>query len=184
MSLRPKLAIGLGAVLVLSASAVGVVDGSHAWRNWDRLGPLPPGQPVPAFAVQRLEGSRFDNADLEGQVTVMTFWATWCPACRSELDDLDDLDDRYVGEPVQFLAVNLEGAGIERQRLIGAVRRFAAERGLELPVALDDGSAARVFRVGPIPHTLIFDPQGRLRHVHQGRVTSSTLEEEIEQLRE
>jgi hypothetical protein len=41
---------------------------------------------------------------------------------------------------------------------------------------------ARAFRVGPIPHTVVLDRAGRIRHVHQGRVRASTIADEIDDL--
>jgi thiol-disulfide isomerase/thioredoxin len=169
--------------LVVALALLGA--GRELYRGiaqWERLGPLPPGGPPPAFEVLTLEGGRFGPADLHGKVSVLTFWATWCPACRSELGDLEELQHEYAGGRVQFLAINLEGGGLSPQQAAATVREFARRRGMTLPTALDDGQAARSFRVGPIPHTLVVGPDGVVRHVHQGRVLSETLREEIDAL--
>lgn len=150
--------------------------------HWDRMGPLPPGGPTPDFEVLTLDGGRFGPSDLRGKVSVVTFWATWCPACKSELGDLDELQHEYQGQPVQFLAINNEGGGLSPMQAAARVQGFVEPRGITLPTALDDGQAARSFRVGPIPHTLIVGADGVVRHVHQGRVMSSTLREEIDEL--
>lgn len=172
----------VGGLLVLGALGVGAVDGFHAAKNWSALGPLPPGEPVPPFRLAKLEGGTFSQSDLRGQVTVMTFWATWCGACKGELGDLDEIDDRFADRDVQFVAVNWEGVRAEPARLRAHVQGYVRARDLGLPVAIDDGTMARQLRVGPIPHTVIFDRQGVLRYIHQGRVTSSTILEEIEEL--
>lgn len=150
--------------------------------QWDRLGPLPPGEATPAFEVLTLDGGRFGPADLRGKVSVLTFWATWCGACKSELKDLDELQHEYEGRAVQFLAINHEGGGLSPQQAAAVVQGFARARSMTLPTALDDGQAARSFRVGPIPHTVVVGPDGVIRHVHQGRVMSATLREEIAEL--
>jgi cytochrome c biogenesis protein CcmG, thiol:disulfide interchange protein DsbE len=150
--------------------------------RWDRLGPLPPGGPTPAFEVLTLDGGRFGPHDLRGKVSVVTFWATWCGACQSELSDLEELQHEYTGHDVQFLAINHEGAGLSPLEAAARVKGFARARGMTLPTALDDGQAARSFRVGPIPHTLVVGRDGVVRHVHQGRVMSATLREEIDAL--
>lgn len=150
--------------------------------HWDRLGPLPPGGPTPAFEVLTLDGGRFVADDLRGKVSVVTFWATWCPACKSELGDLEELQHEYPRGDVQFLAINNEGGGLAPLEAAARVQGFVRTRGMTLPTALDDGQAARSFRVGPIPHTLVVGPDGVVRHVHQGRVLSATLRGEIETL--
>lgn len=178
-SWAPTLA---GALVVSLALLAGGRELSRGIVHWDRLGPLPPGEPTPAFEVLTLDGGRFGPADLRGKVSVLTFWATWCPACKSELADLDELQHEYDGEQVQLLAINHEGGGLSPQQAAARVQDFARARGMTLPMALDDGQAARSFRVGPIPHTLVVGPDGVVRHVHQGRVMSSTLREEIAEL--
>lgn len=177
-----RLAILVGALLLGGALGVGGIDAYYGARNWSSMGPLPPGQRVPQFEVAMLEGGRFDAGDLEGKVSVVTFWATWCGACRSELPDLETLHRQFEGQPVQFVAVNAEGSGIAPRQIAPAVRRLWSAEGYTMPVALDDGSMTRTFRVGPIPHLVIFDKSGTLRHIHQGRVSSATLEDEIEAL--
>lgn len=150
--------------------------------QWERLGPLPPGGPTPAFEVLTLDGGRFGPSDLHGKVSVLTFWATWCGACKSELGDLEELQHEYPAHDVQFLAINNDGAGLSPLEAAARVQGFARARGMTLPTALDDGQAARSFRVGPIPHTLVVGRDGVVRHVHQGRVMSQTLRDEIDEL--
>jgi thiol-disulfide isomerase/thioredoxin len=169
--------------LVVALAVLGAGRELHQGiTRWDRLGPLPPGGPTPAFEVLTLDGGRFGPADLRGKVSVLTFWATWCLACKSELGDLDELQHEYAGRDVQFLAINNEGGGLSPFEAAARVQGFARARGMTLPTALDDGQAARSFRVGPIPHTLVVGPDGVVRHVHQGRVLSETLREEIDEL--
>jgi thiol-disulfide isomerase/thioredoxin len=171
----------LGAAIVAGALVQMGRDIVRASVDWSSMGPLPPGSEAPAFAVRRLDGGAFGPEQLQGRVSVVTFWATWCPACRSELGDLDELDDRYAGRAeVQFLAVNQEGA--PPPEAWARARGYVAEAGVQLPVAVDNGSMARTFRVGPIPHTVVFDRSGTVRHVHQGRVSNGTIADEIEDL--
>ena len=53
---------------------------------------------------------------------------------------------------------------------------------MRIPIALDGGAMARAFGVGPIPHTVVFDAAGKIRHVHQGLVSSNALADEIDAL--
>jgi thiol-disulfide isomerase/thioredoxin len=131
-----------------------------------------------------LDGGRFASSELSGKVTVLTFWATWCGVCTGELDDLDDLAPKFEGQPVQFVAIDHEGGGVPAKRAAAMVRKYREERGLALPLAIDDGRVSRAFRVGPIPHIVLVDKQGVMRRVHQGRTSSGTIEAEIEALLE
>ena len=178
---RTAVGVVVGA-LVVGVALLGVGRELAAGvSGWSRMGPLPPGGPAPVFEVLTLDGGTFTQAELSGKVSVVTFWATWCGACVSELGDLDELQHEFPDDEVQFLAVNHDG-GLTPTQAAAKVKQFASARGMTLPTALDDGTAARKFRVGPIPHTLSVGPDGVVRHIHQGRVMSSTLRDEIESL--
>lgn len=181
--MKSTWSVGVGA-LVMGLALLGAGRELHrAIVHWDELGPLPAGGPTPTFEVITLTGGTFDQQDLRGRVSVITFWATWCSACVSELSDLEELQHEWSGPEVQFLAINHDGGLTARQAAL-RVRQFVDARGMTLPTALDDGSAARSFRVGPIPHTLVVGRDGVVRHIHQGRVMSSTLRDEVEALLE
>jgi thiol-disulfide isomerase/thioredoxin len=172
----------LGGLLVASAAIVGGLDLHRGVGDWSQLGPLPPGRTVDDFRVVMLDGSVLTAERLQGKVSVVTFWATWCGVCKGELSDLDELDATYADERVQFIAVNREGGGVSLAQARVMAQRYRQARQLDLPVALDDGTMARIFRVGPIPHTVVFDRAGTMRHIHQGRVASATLAAEIDAL--
>lgn len=176
---RARLA-GLGLLaLVLGAS---IHDLSLGASRFDRLGPLAPGGDVPPFRVAVVDGEPFANADLAGKVHVVTFWATWCRYCRDELDELDQLAERYGEGAVSIVAVNREGGDITAAQATALARRYREVKRLDFAVAVDDGKMAKAFGVGPIPHTAIFDREGRLRHVHQGRVSGDTISGEVDAL--
>jgi thiol-disulfide isomerase/thioredoxin len=172
----------VGALVVALAAGGGAWQAARAIAAWDRLGPLPPGDPAPEFDVPLLDGGRFGAADLPGKVTVLVFWATWCGVCRGELEDLDALAPTFADEPVQLVAIDREGGGVGPREAAALVRRYRAQTGLGLPIAIDDGTASKAFRVGPIPHVVLVDAQGVMRRVHQGRVSGATIAAEVEGL--
>lgn len=176
---RARLA-GLGLVaLVLGAS---IHDAALGVTRFDRLAPLAPGGDVPEFRVAMVDGEPFVNADLVGKVHVVTFWATWCRYCRDELDDLDALAGRYGADQLAVIAVNREGGDLSLAQATALARRYRDVKRLDYAIAVDDGKMAKAFGVGPIPHTAIFDRTGRLRHVHQGRVSGDTISGEVDAL--
>lgn len=168
-----------GLVLAALVGTAAIGDAVHGVQRFDRMGPLGPGKPVPQFSVERLEGGRFDTAALDGRVHVVTFWATWCPYCRDELTELDAMMDRWPSDEVAMVAVNREGGGLTRAQVVAVAQQYQRATHLRVPIAIDDGAMARAFGVGPIPHTAIFDRQGQLRHVHQGRVSGETIADEV-----
>jgi len=46
-----------------------------------------PGEPAPQFSLARADGSKFTNADLEGQTTVLVFYPfAFSPVCTDQLN--------------------------------------------------------------------------------------------------
>lgn len=181
--MKRSIAIALGGVLVALAAASGLRDVARGVTQWSQLGPVPPGLPAPEFRVWSLDGEPMTGDDLRGSVAVVTFWATWCGACRDELAELDALHaGAYDGDDgVRFLAVNHDG-GLSRPQATATVEHYRQATGMALPCVLDDGSASRAFRVRPIPHTVVLDRDGMIRHVHQGRVSAETIHDEVQRL--
>ena len=177
-----RVATVLGGLVMVAALGQGVRDLAVGIDEWSTMGPRRPGTEVPEFRVVELEGGELGPAALQERVSVITFWATWCPACREELGDLEQIDEAYAARDVQLIAVNHEGQGLSRAEATEVARAFTRQRGTELRVAIDDGSMVRAFGVGPIPHTVVCDRRGTIRFVHQGRVSASTLREEIDEL--
>lgn len=172
-----------GFALLGVVAAAAIVDTFAGATRFQELGPLAPGREVPPFRVALVDGGSFDNAALEGRVHVVTFWATWCPYCRDELDELDPMAERYAESEVRIVAVNREGGGVSPRQAAEMSRQYRDAKSLSFPIAVDDGRMAHAFGVGPIPHTAIFDRHGKLRRVHQGRVSGDTIAREVEELR-
>jgi cytochrome c biogenesis protein CcmG, thiol:disulfide interchange protein DsbE len=171
---------GLALLGLIASSAIH--DAILGAVRFHEMGPLAPGREVPEFRVALVDGGVFANADLVGRVHVVTFWATWCPYCRDELDELEVMVHAYAQDDVRVVAVNREGGGLTAKEATAMSRRYRDAKSLSFPIAVDDGRMARAFGVGPIPHTAIFDRQGKLRRVHQGRVSGETIAREVDEL--
>lgn len=64
------------------------------------------GQPAPGFDLETLDGqASVSSADLEGQITVINFFASWCLECRNEHDDLVATADSFADDGVRFLQI-------------------------------------------------------------------------------
>jgi peroxiredoxin len=139
--------------LILLAAALPAVaaGGDMRMRPWpfDRLS-----EAAPEF---RLDDRR-TLTDLRGRWVVLHFWATWCKPCATELPAFEALHRRWRGRGVEFLAISIDDqAGAE------AISRFAADRGVTMPVLIgrDLEVTDRYWGWG-VPVTYFVDPQGRL----------------------
>lgn len=78
--------------LVLVFVAVHINVSAQEWK-------VNKGDKVPAFTVEKKDGTPISIKDLKGKVVLLNFFATWCPPCRQELPRLqkeiwDKLGDR------------------------------------------------------------------------------------------
>ena len=181
MKAIPNATVGLarGSALLVGAVVAAAGDLRASWAQWGRWGPLGPSQPVPAFTTHALDDEHALSRDtVRGKVTMLMFWATWCGACESQMPAIDELARQYADR-------GLEVWGISRDtgpRVGERVKAFANARDLSFPVVVDDGTAGRAFKVSVIPHVVLIDEEGLVRHVHPGRVARGTLADEIEDL--
>jgi len=121
-----------------------------------------PAGPAPDGTLQLLDGSTVPLSSFMGQkVVVLDFWASWCGPCRKGLPMVQIVADYFAGSDVAFYAVNLREDA-------ETVKKFFADAGLSLPVALDDGTLSEAFGVNGIPHTVIIGKDGNIKSVHTG----------------
>ncbi|HEY0136032.1 MAG TPA: TlpA disulfide reductase family protein [Nannocystis sp.] len=175
---RPRLAMidmiagALVTALVLVSAGR---DLTRLVRAWPTLAPASAGDPLPVFTAPLLDGGVLRSADLPGRPHLLIFWTTWCGVCRSEMPMYRELAARHPG--VQVIAVNADRDGDA-----AAVRAYRDTHALPFPIALDDGTMTRGFRVRMYPHLVLVDGQGQLRGVYQGRSFASTLDAAIMRL--
>jgi thiol-disulfide isomerase/thioredoxin len=153
-----------GRVLV-GLVAIGVIGQVvHIARYPEGVRPMQNGDPAPLFALPRVGpdgslGAPVALAALSGKVVVLDFWATWCAPCLASMPRLDAYAKQHP--EVTVLAINTDDP--REARAIFSEKRY----GLEL---LEDaeGIVGRDYRVETIPHTVVIDPQGRIRAVLHG----------------
>jgi peroxiredoxin len=123
-------------------------------------------QRAPDFTLKDLSGRAWSlDGSFPDKVVLLDFWATWCVPCVKELPHLQRLQDLYGGKGLQVMTISTDGP----DRVAG-VSAFVARYGFSFPVLLDTES--RVVAIyNPslvLPHSVLVDRTGVIRHVHQG----------------
>ena len=171
----------VGALVLALALIAGARDLGIGFDNWDSYSPVSVGEPLPEFSTRLDDGSALRPADLEGQVTLLTFWATWCHACGLEMPILAELEERYADESdFVILGINRDGGTMRERRVL--VEAYMRERELGFAQVYDDGQLASAFGVEQIPYMVIVDRKGQIRHLHLGRTSERTLRKQIDAL--
>jgi len=127
-----------------------------------------PGEPLPPFDLERLDGGTVSNADFAGRVIVINFWASWCPPCRAEVPVLRRVEGSIDHERVAFL-------GVARDDDPDDSRDFVDDHDLSFTNAIDPGSFGRALGVQGLPTTFVVDATGHVIARHFGPISESKL---------
>ncbi len=133
------------------------------------------GKPAPQATLKALGGDDFDIASLKGKVVLLDFWATWCGPCVISLPKVTEVANSFADQDLVFYAVNL-------REPVEKITKFLGKKGIKPPVATDRwGKAGQAFGVRGIPHSVLIDKKGVVRHVHVGFMPGmeKTLKKEI-----
>ena len=147
----------LGVVLCAAAIVPALTMGGSA-----KADPLRLGDSAPALAVSEwVQGAPLKLCAPDGQIVVVTFWATYCPPCRDALPLLSELQKRYAGDGVRVVCIGHES----REKTVTYLGEFSPP--LRQSFALDshwittrqylDGLA-----VLGIPYAIIVGGDGRI----------------------
>lgn len=122
-------------------------------------------QSLPAVQLKNLAGESISTADLavEGQPTLICFWATWCSPCKRELNNYAELYDDWVDET----GVKVVAVSIDDMRSMNRVAPYVNSVGWEYDILLDPNrDFARALNVNNVPHTFVVDTEGNVVWSH------------------
>lgn len=163
--------------LLAAAAAGGLLagGGTALWRSRDADGPGAEEALDPwSLEFEAVPAAPEPRRLTRGQPLLVNFWATWCVPCVTEMPLLDRFAARQSPTGWRVLALAVD----QRE----PVRRFIAERSLQLPVALAgaaglDLSRSLGNRHGGLPFTCAFDSTGRIVRRHTGELDQRILAE-------
>jgi len=119
----------------------------------------------PSVELKTLDGKTFNTTDIktEGKPILISFWATWCKPCIKELISYDE---NYV-DWQEETGVKIIIISIDDSRSVDRVAPFVNGRAWEFESYLDENSSfKRAMNVINVPHSFLFDGEGKLIWQH------------------
>lgn len=133
---------------------------------------------APDFALQTLGGEMVRLSDLVGRPVVISYWTTWCIPCQNELPILQQLSQEFQSQGLTVVTVNAIG-----QDTIEDVQTMVGEKGMTLPVLLDQGNQfASTYGALFFPTTIFVDASGVIRYIRLGDSSEADLRAKVENL--
>jgi len=164
-------------VLYLLPVVVFLVLGGFFWRGLQmdpQLIPSPMiGKPAPAFALPPLKTDKpgLAAADLQGKVTLVSFFASWCIPCRAEHPLLMELAATHQ---VNLVGINYKDKPEDGLAWLGKLGDPYAAIGADR-----DGRVGIDFGVYGVPESYLIDKQGRIRFKQTGPFTAEDISNKL-----
>jgi thiol-disulfide isomerase/thioredoxin len=136
------------------------------------------GDPAPAFALPRAEGTMIALADLRGRVVYVDFWASWCGPCRRSFPWMNEIEQRYAAKGLTVVAINVDAKREDAER-------FLHQYPAKFAVVYDaSGATPRAYDVKAMPSSYVIDRNGKIARIEQGFLDEKrdALEESIRSL--
>jgi len=135
------------------------------------------GEIAPDFTGTTLDGEIIRLSDFRGKIVLVNGFASWCGPCLIETPHLVDVYNAEGGEVV-IIGLNLEEDEAQ-------VAGYRDEFDVPYPLVLnEDGKLTELYRPIGLPTSWFIDPEGVIRYVHAGPMTTPMLKEVIAAVRE
>jgi peroxiredoxin len=133
-------------------------------------------KPLPAFSAGALDGSSVSADDLKGSVCVLVFFQSRVSACAGSLAEMDQL-------LADFKDAGLKAFAIDLSEPKETVAKFIADKGVQTPVLLDNGTdVGDAFGIDSVPTFVVADKDGIVRKFYVGSGHGEQIHREVQKL--
>ncbi len=130
---------------------------------------------LPSISVKDLNGQPVNFAQFanNGQITIVSFWATWCKPCIVELINMDNVYEEWQKKyNLRLIAVSLDDS-----RTAPKVKPFVTSKNWTYEELIDvNGDLRRALNVTNPPTTFLIDKKGNIVFTHTGYLEGDEFE--------
>ncbi len=105
------------------------------------------------WKLANVKGEIVDFNTFEGQVVLVSFWATWCPPCIAEIPSFEKLYKDYSDKVAFVFVANDEPL---------KVARFVTKNEISLPIYFEGSRPPAQLVSKSIPATYVIDKTGKI----------------------
>lgn len=132
-------------------------------------------------ATDWLGGDPIRPEDLEGQITLVHFWAVSCGVCKPHLPQIAEWKDAYEKRGVRFISIHMPRR--QEDTDVDSVKEVVGNVGLEHPTAVDNTHAITdAFENEFVPAYYVFDEKGQLRLYMSGEKVLPNVQATLDRL--
>jgi len=136
---------------------------------------------APDFSLRNTENDDVKLSEFEGQVVLLSFWATWCVPCQVEMPKLQEMHSELADQGFTVLAISTDDS-----RSKSRVKPMIKSKGYTFPVLYDTDTKV-VTQYNPektLPYTVLIDREGNVAYKHSGYSEGDEvhLREEVDKL--
>ncbi|MFC1837146.1 TlpA disulfide reductase family protein [Thermodesulfobacteriota bacterium] len=129
---------------------------------------------APFEMISLTDKKTLNSKQFEGQVLLVTFFATWCPPCIQEIPTLKALQDTFKAKGFSVLAFSVDEGDVDP--LVNLIDKYD----INYPVFLEDPVVTKSFgRVTGIPVTFLVNRKGEIVKKYLGYVGYDLLEKAV-----
>ena len=133
---------------------------------------------MPAFSLpSAVDGKTVESHSFDGNVLLVTFFATWCSPCLQEIPALIELQSHLAEKGFSVIALSVDQGGTK------TVTRLIDKAGINYPVLMADSHTTQDFGgVFGIPTSFLINQNGNVVKSYPGYVPHHVLENDIKSM--
>jgi peroxiredoxin len=175
------ISVGIAAILVIVAIALGSRTPQAAMTPTASSAPLVVGQKAPDFSAATTQGP-FTLADAKGKPVLLEVLATYCIHCQHETVVLNQLYDQYK-DKVQFVGVTGAAIGMDGNTAASQADLIAFQQQFKVryPLAFDpDLTVAHNYLLSGFPTIVVIGKDGKVAYADSGEQPPALIKKELD----